>query len=57
MADFPTVSVPAFEFHFNLVVYPLPTNLGATVSFGLIIQYQNCLIFYSGLFLLLCPQR
>jgi hypothetical protein len=32
MAVFPTVRVPAFEFQFNLVVYPLPATTLKTVS-------------------------
>ena len=32
MATFPTVKVPAFEFQFNLAVYPLPATALKTVS-------------------------
>ena len=32
MALFPTVRVPAFEFQFNLAVYPLPATTLKTVS-------------------------
>ena len=32
MAVFPTVIVPAFEFQFNLAVYPLPATTLKTVS-------------------------
>ena len=32
MADFPSVKVPAFEFHFNLAVYPLPATAVKTVN-------------------------
>ena len=32
MASFPTILIPAYEFHFNLVVCPLPKEEVKTVS-------------------------
>jgi hypothetical protein len=32
MANFPSLQVPAYEFHFNLAVYPLPDIAGKTVN-------------------------
>lgn len=34
MSTFPTVRVPAFDWQFNLVVYPLPSTAVKTVSLG-----------------------
>ena len=35
MVNFPTVSVPAYKFQFNLVVYSLPATARKTVSLRL----------------------
>ena len=43
MRDFPTVKVPAYEFHFNLVVYPLPAAV-KTVSKPF--DYNSCTKFH-----------
>ena len=32
MSKFPTVMVPAYDFQFNLIVYPLPDSAVKTVS-------------------------
>ena len=32
MSKFPTVKVPAYDFQFNLIVYPLPDSAVKTVS-------------------------
>ena len=34
MSSFPTVSIPAFEFHFNLVVCPIPSTWLKKVCFS-----------------------
>ena len=32
MANFPSIKVPAYEFHFNLAVYPLAATAEETVN-------------------------
>ena len=38
MSKFQTVKVPAYDFQFNLVVYPLPATAVKTVSIAYILK-------------------
>ena len=40
MANFQTIEVPAFEFHYNLAVCPLPDKAVKVVRFPICLQNQ-----------------